>query len=141
MKKMFDKLGIEDISDFWAFIKQFMKFGIVGISNTLLSLAIYYLLVLLGVNYILSNVVAFAVSVLNAYYWNRKYVFGQVEGSKKGRQLAKVYVSYGFTFLLSTGLLFLMVAVIGVSEFIAPLINLCITIPLNFLLNKFWAFR
>jgi len=141
VKKLLAKLGIEDISSFCSFAKQFIRFGIVGVSNTLIALTIYYILLLIGVHYILSNVIAFAISVQNAYYWNRKYVFKQVKGSKKGRQLARVYVSYGFTFLLSTGLLFLMVDVLGISELIAPLINLCITIPLNFLLNKFWAFH
>ncbi|MEG2931919.1 MAG: GtrA family protein [Ruthenibacterium sp.] len=29
----------------------------------------------------------------------------------------------------------------GVSEWIAPVINLVITIPLNFILNKFWTFK
>ena len=141
MKKLLAKLGIEDTLGFWAFAKQFIKFGIVGVSNTLLSLLIYYILVLLGVHYILSNTIAFAISVLNAYYWNRKYVFKQNEKKSAGRQLAKVYAAYGFTFLLSTGLLFLMVDVLGISELVAPLINLCVTVPLNFLLNKFWAFR
>ena len=140
MKKLLSKLGIVDLPSFWAFAKQFLKFGIVGISNTLLALAIYYALVFFGVNYILSNTVAFAISVLNAYYWNRKFVFGQ-SGKSKPVQLAKVYAAYGLTFLLSTGLLFLMVDVLGISELVAPLINLCVTVPLNFLLNKFWAFK
>jgi putative flippase GtrA len=34
-----------------------------------------------------------------------------------------------------------MVNYLNISEFIAPILNLIITIPLNFLLNKFWAFR
>ena len=29
----------------------------------------------------------------------------------------------------------------GVSEYVAPIINLLVTVPLNFLLNKFWAFK
>jgi len=120
-------------------IAQFVKFGIVGISNTAIAFAIYYVLVFIGVHYIIANTVAFFVSVLNAYYWNRKYVFKN--NNNKMLQLAKTYASYGFTFLLSTGLLFLVVDVMNISQFIAPIINLAITVPLNFLLNKFWAFR
>lgn len=140
MIKLLAKLGAEDIPSYTIFTKQFIKFAIVGISNTLLSLAIYYILVLIGVNYILSYVVAFALSVLNAYYWSRKYVFKHSELNKVN-QLARVYISYGFTFMLSTGLLLLMVDVLRISELIAPLINLSVTMPLNYLLNKFWAFR
>ena len=119
---------------------QFIKFGIVGVSSTLVFFAIYYGLVLVGVHYLLANVVSFGVSVLNAYYWNNKYVFKQ-KGGKKARTLVRIYISYGVTFLMSTGLLFVMVEMLGISEFIAPLINLFVTVPLNFLLNKFWAFK
>lgn len=28
-----------------------------------------------------------------------------------------------------------------VSEWIAPIINLLVSVPLNFLINKFWAFK
>ena len=93
-----------------------------------------------NVNYIVANTIGFIVSVLNSYYWNNKYVFDKTEGGTV-KPLIKVFMSYGSTFLLGTFLLFLMVQVIGLSELIAPLINLVITIPINFLLNKFWAFK
>jgi len=41
---------------------------------------------------------------------------------------------------LSSALLFLLVQVIGISQMIAPIINLAITTPLNFVINKFWTF-
>jgi len=140
MKKLLNKLAIEDMPSFWVLVKQFIKFGIVGVSNTLVHLAIYYVLVLLGVHHLLANAVGFVISVLNAYYWNNKYVF-KTEKSGTFRKIAKVYTTYGITFLLSTGLLFLMVDIIGISYLIAPLINIAITMPINFLMNKFWAFR
>ena len=140
VKALLKKLGIVDCATFGAFVKQFVKFGIVGLSNTLISLGVYYSLVMIGLYYIAAHAIAFALSVLNAYYWSSKFVFKQSKGNRKWR-LAKVYTVYGFTFLLSVGLLYTLVEILGVSELIAPLINLCITVPLNFLLNKFWAFR
>ncbi|MCL2424810.1 MAG: GtrA family protein [Oscillospiraceae bacterium] len=140
MKKLFNKFKIYDVASFWMLVKQFIKFGVVGVSNTLVHFVIYYGLVFLGVHYLVSNTLGFAISVLNAYYWNNKYVFKTEKGNTI-RKLAKVYASYGFTFLLSTGLLFLIVDVIGISYMIAPLITMIITIPTNFILNKFWAFR
>ena len=120
-------------------IGQFVKFGIVGVSNTAIFLAIYYAFVCINKDwYILGNTVGFAVSVLNAYYWNNKYVFRK---TKKGtaKPLLKTYISYGSTFLLGTAALYLMVHDLHVSEFWAPIINLAITTPINFLLNRFWA--
>ncbi|MCL2224330.1 MAG: GtrA family protein [Defluviitaleaceae bacterium] len=119
---------------------QFVKFGIVGVSNTAVNLAVYYLLVAIGVHYVIASVCAFVVSVLNAFFWSRKFVFKESESSARV-QLAKSYAAYGFTFLLSLGTLVLMVEVLGISEFLAPLLNLFITVPLNFLINKFWTFK
>lgn len=126
--------------EFWNLIKQFIKFGIVGLSNTLISLAIYYVLIYFKINYIIANTIAFIISVLNSYYWNSKFVFKKSdEGNLK--PLIKTFMSYGTTFILSTILLFVMVDYLNISEIIAPILNLIITIPLNFLLNKFWAFK
>jgi len=122
-------------------VYQFIKFGIVGLSNTAISLLVYYFFIWLNKDlYIIGNVMGFIVSVVNAFYWNNRYVFTN-EGKNNLRTFLRSCIIYTFTFLLSTILLFIWVNKIGILEEIAPLINLCITIPLNFLLNKFWAFK
>jgi putative flippase GtrA len=133
-------MGITDRQGFALIIKQFLKFGIVGVSNTLISLATYYLLVYLGIHYLLANITAFAVSVCNAYFWNSRYVFKKGKGNN-AKPFVRTVAAYGSTFLLGTGLLYTMVGILGISQWVAPLISLCITIPLNFLLNRYWAFK
>lgn len=138
---LFSKLGIHSKEDAYSLLKQFMKFGFVGVSNTAISLVIYYAFVFINpVLYIVGNTLGFVVSVLNAYYWNNKYVFQKSEQSHL-KAIIKTYIAYGSTFVLSTILLFLMVEILGISEYLAPIINLIVTIPLNFLINKFWAFK
>lgn len=124
-------------------VVQFFKFGIVGVFNTLISLAVYYAGLYLGVYYLISNVFGFVAGTCNAYYWNNKYVFRKKDGEERStaKSLVKVFISYGISLGLSTALLVLWVDVLGISESIAPVLNLCVTIPLNFVMNKFWAFR
>ena len=125
-------------------IKQFIKFGIVGMSNTLISYIVYVILVELQINYLLASIAGFVVSVLNSYYWNNKYVFKKQEGEQRiwWKTLLKTFVSYAGTGLvLSNILLVIWVEWIKVPEIVAPLINLLITVPLNFVINKFWAYR
>lgn len=141
MKVLLTKLGINSWESFWAFVKQFLKFGIVGLSNTFISLAVYYLFLWIDPKlYMVGNIVGWVVSVANSFFWNRRFVFKDTT-TPLPKALLKSYVSYGGTFLLSTALLALQVEVIGVPETLAPLINLLVTIPLNFLINKFWTFR
>lgn len=122
---------------------QFIKFAIIGFSNTLISYLVYAAGVYLGLHYMLANVLGFVISVLNSFYWNNKYVFRQEEGGRNTlHALAKTFLSYGATGLvLANILLYLWVDILHISEYLGPIINLMVTVPLNFLLNKFWAFR
>lgn len=121
-------------------MKQFVKFGLVGVTNTAISMGIYYLLVFLGVHYLLANLTGFVISVLNSYYWNNKFVFNKTsEGHLK--PLIKTYLAYSVTLGLSTLLLWVMVQQLGISQYIAPVINLFITVPINFVMNKLWAYK
>lgn len=98
----------------------------------------------LGLSYLVSNIVAFVVSVLNSFYWNSKYIFKKTKNEKlcAWKTLLKTFISYGSTgVILSSLLLILLVEKIKLSKYLAPLFILVVTIPLNFILNKFWAFR
>ena len=124
-------------------IVQFIKFGLVGASNTIVSTGVYWILTFFGIHYIIANAVGFVVGTLNAYILNDKFVFKKEEGEERStaKTGAKVFISYGLSFLLSTILLMLWIDILEISEYIAPIINVCITTPLNFIMNKFWAFK
>lgn len=129
---------------------QFIKFGIVGFSNTLISYGLNVLVLLVlrpfqvSWDFVLGNIISFLISVLWSFYWNNRFVFTvkDRENRKFGRVLIKSYISYGFTgFFLNNFLSWLWIGVFGISKYIAPLINLLISVPVNFIMNKFWAFK
>lgn len=131
---------------------QFLRFGVVGLSNTLISYFLYtislllfrYMHILPTVDYIAAQVIAFIMSVLWSFYWNNRIVFVLEDGKERSilKALIKTYISYSFTGLfLNSILLMLWVKIFHISEYIAPLINLIISVPVNFLINKFWAFK
>ena len=135
----------------WQGFLQFVRFGLVGLTNTAISLTIHisvlYLLqkngLLPKVDYLVAHIFAFLISVLWSFYWNRTFVFhADQDGTPWFPALMKAYASYAFTGLfLNSLLLSFWVEVLHVNRYIAPLFSLLITIPLNFILNKFWAFR
>lgn len=124
---------------------QFVKFGMVGVLNTalsyLLSNGAYYLFHL---HEQICNLISFVITVLVSYLLNSRFVFTAAEGQQQPwyKALAKVYVSYALTELVLMGLLlFVQERILGIPHYIATFINLCVTVPLNFFLNKFWAYR
>ncbi len=151
----------------FAFLGQFIRFGLVGVSNTLIQYAIemlgYYavfrdtsfegaasLLRGLGlggvtgeaVRVVVVTAIGFVISVTNAYYWNSRFVFG--DSGKPVRSWAgyfKSVASYGFTGLVLAPVLKLWMQGWGLPYWAVTLLTLIVTIPLNFVLNKLWAFR
>lgn len=131
---------------------QFVKFGIIGVSNTVLSYFVYIIMLLIfrqadlleNCDYLAAQVIGFVLSVLWSFYWNNKIVFIEDRKSKRilWKTLMKTFAAYSFTGLfLNSILLILWVKVLNISEYIAPVFNLLFTVILNFLINKFWAFK
>ena len=124
--------------------RQFISFGLVGGINTILSLVIYWGLVRLGTHYLIANAIAFIITVAISYALNNIFTFREKGEniSWSAITLLKVYTSYFLTgILLNSLLLWLWIDCIGINQYISPVLNLFVTIPLNFLLNKLWAYK
>lgn len=149
-------------------IKQIVSFGLVGILNTIVSQIVYMICVGVGMHYIAANVIGFIISVFHAYLWQTKLVFKEDESLEKRvwwQVLLKTFAAYSFTGLvLNNVLLILWIDVIRIERLtpiltgfvnrfgiqvenrelavtVAPLLNIVINVPINFLINKFWAYR
>ena len=132
-------------------VVQFVRFSLVGLSNTVVGYMLYVMslfcmqkLYLLSCDYIFAQAISFVISVYWAFYWNNKCVFVLPNGEKRNyrNSLFKTYLTYSFTGLfLNSIFLILWISWLGISEYLAPLLNLVISVPVNFFLNKFWAFR
>ena len=130
---------------------QFIKFGIVGVSNTLVSYVLNLLCLFVldkydvAYDYVIANTVAFVLSVLWSFYWNERFVFTEKQDNYQSNRLVrllKMYLSYGFTgIILNNVLSFLWISVLGISKVIAPLINSAIGVPINYVINKKWTFE
>lgn len=132
---------------------QFIGFGIIGGINTVLSLLIfngcYYLL--FNENYEqVSNLIGFVITVFISFILNRTFVFkksenSEGEGDKETPwyiELIKVYISYAFTGIFLVGiLLHVEKNYLDIPLWIGSMLNLIITVPVNFILNKLWAYK
>lgn len=138
------KLNIETIKENKETIIQFFKFGIIGAINTVLSYGItnggYYLLHL---HEQVSNIIAFVITVFISFLLNGNFVFKENQEKRSfWKSLLKVYAAYSITGLfLMAILLYVEEQLLGIPHYVATLMNLVVTVPLNFFLNKFWAYK
>ena len=124
-------------------LTQFIKFGLVGGINTVLSYAITNIgFYVLNLHEQISNVIAFVITVFISFILNKKFVFKQEEKRSFWKSLFKVYASYSITGLFLTAiLLYVEEQIFNIPHYVATLMNLIVTIPINFILNKLWAFK
>ena len=82
-------------------LMQFVKFGIIGVSNTIISYVLNILVLIflqpfsVSWDFIAGNIVAFVLSVLWSFYWNNKFVFTMQEGEERFilKALLKTYIA------------------------------------------------
>ncbi len=121
-------------------ILQFVKFGIVGVSNTLISFAVFILLLkVFGVWYLAASGIGFAVGAVNGFLWNRAWTFrGHV-----GDALTPVrwFVVQSCGLLIDLGLVYVFVDGLGLDELVGQVMTTMIVTVLTFLVNRAWTFR
>ena len=119
---------------------QFVKFGIVGISNTLLTFAVYtVLLKVFGVWYLAASAIGFVAGATNGFLLNRRWTFsGHVGDSLTPVRWAVVQ---GVGLGLNEGLLFGLVHHAGLDELVGQACATAVVTVLTFFANRAWTFR
>lgn len=119
--------------------EKFIKFAIVGFGNLFVSLLTYYILIYFSINYQIANIGGFITGSLNGYIWNKLWVFK--ENKQSMISIIKFYLTYLATWILSAILLYVWVELMSVSDKISPVINVFVTTPINYFMNKYWVFK
>lgn len=124
--------------------KEIINYIFFGVLTTVVNFLVYYFcLKTLKTNYILSNIIAWILSVFFAYVSNRLYVFKKVNFSKISilRELILFFAARFTSGLIETMALFLMVSIVGIGEFIAKIPVSIIVVILNYVFSKLIVFK
>jgi len=120
---------------------QLVRFATVGASGYVVNLCAFAAcLHLLGVDYRISAVIAFAIAVCNNFWLNRHWTFGARDGHvgvQAARFFAVSLVTFAFTYLL----LIVLVDGGGLSKVPAQALAIAFGTPLSFVGQKLWSFR
>lgn len=150
IRSFLQRLNVSRVEERTAALMQFVRFSIVGGSSTVVNYLLNVLTLLLlkpydlSWDYVAGNMVAFVLSVLWSFYWNNRFVFRKADGQERSvpRTLLRTFLVYGFTGIVLSNLFStLWIHVLGISKVIAPLLNLFINVPVNYIVNKKWAYR
>jgi putative flippase GtrA len=119
---------------------QLGRFGAVGATGYIVNLAVFAICVhVLAIDYHLSAVIAWAISVLNNFVLNRHWTFAAKQDHPV-RQAARFFlvslVTFGFTYVVLVALVDA-----GLMKVAAQAIAIAAGTPLSFIGQKLWSFR
>ena len=117
---------------------QFVRFCIVGLSNTALSLIVFVVAVSAGVPYLAASCGAFAAGAINGYTLNRVWTFKA--GSFRAQGLARYVLVQGLGLGLNAALLAALVEGLNLASIPAQALVLPFISVLTFALNRRWTF-
>jgi dolichol-phosphate mannosyltransferase len=124
----------------WQNWVELVKFCAVGGSGYVVNLAVFTFAVQsLGAHHLAAAALAFAVAVLNNFWWNRHWTFGAADGHA-GFQAARFFAVSMFAFVFAAAVLEVLVRYADVPEIGAQAISIVVATPLNFVGNKMWSF-
>lgn len=120
--------------------KELSLYIIFGVLTTIVNIFVYLFFArICGIDYIISNIIAWFLSVLFAYVTNRIWVFE----SKKSNIVKESLLFFGgrlFSGILDTGLMYLFVDILLTGDLFAKIVVQIIVVIVNYLFSKLVVF-
>ena len=122
---------------------QAVKFGLVGVLNTLIDYAVYSLLLLIpfiGEHYVIAPVAGYCAGLGNSLILNKKWTFAQKERVSR-RQLVTFLAVNLAALGVSTAVLVVTQEWVGLGRYVGKLVATVFSMTVNFLGNKIMVFK
>lgn len=136
-------------------IKKFMKFGLIGVLNTVVDVVVFFLvfrLICAAAGYdpkatdlpfwmtAAAQAISFVAAALNSFLWNKSWTF-EKKNKVTRREATRFLVTNVGYYVVSLLLIRAVAALFGVPDTVAKLPATCCMILYNYLMNKFWVFQ
>lgn len=127
---------------------RFLKFALVGASNTAITLAVFHLLAeTLAVPALWANAVGWLAGFVNSFTWNRVWTFRDARSVPTRRVLPRFAASTLVALAVSSGVVLILQALVPVAGRGAPALDAIEAVAIltalvtNYTLSTRWAFR
>lgn len=117
----------------------FIEFSFVGVINTVIDAAVFFLLCDIGgINEIISNVAAYVTAATNSYLLNSRFVYHE-EKYTFGAYVK--FLTANTSVLIISTLSIMLISRFVTYKIIAKLITIPITVVINFVFQRFIVFK
>lgn len=121
-------------------IKQAIKYGIVGVSNTLITAVVIWIMMkVFGCSLVLSNAVGYIAGVLNSFVLNKQWTFKK--SGNWGSSAIRFGIAFGICYLSQLLLVMYLDKTLTIDPYYSQLIGMVFYTIINFLMNKYYTFK
>lgn len=136
-------------------IKKFIKFGLIGVLNTVVDMVVFYIAYRLlcsgagldanatgnpGWVTAVAQAISFVVAAIHSFIWNKLWTFEKRDRVTRREAVRYIVTNLGY-YLLSLVLIRAVASLFHVSDPVAKIPATCCMILYNYLMNKFWVFQ
>lgn len=123
-------------------IKKILAYLIFGGLTTIINILVYSLCIKIDIHYLISNIIAFILSIIFSYFTNKKWVFNHLNKiSPIANEFAKFLGCRIFTLLLESIILYAFVSLLDFNKYGVKIFANVIVIVLNYILSEFIVFK
>lgn len=122
--------------------KQFSKFAVVGVINTLINLVVLFVFTeYLGLYYIYSAIIAFLFAVTNSFILNTIWTFNSKISHKTTKRYTKFFIVSLMALMVNLLILYSLTEYFKLWYMLSQIIAIAISLWVNFFGNKNWTYR
>lgn len=119
--------------------KEIVLYLIFGIATTIINIVMFNMLRRIDFNILISNTIAWFISVLFAYMTNKRYVFESKNEDKS--EIFLFFSSRFFSLILDNICILLLIKVLLINELYSKIFINIVVIIINYLLSKLVVFK
>lgn len=124
--------------------REVIDYAFFGALTTLVNIVVFFLLdTVLGMPYLIANAIAIIVSILFAFFTNKKYVF-KTKTDTFQKAFREFYLFVGFravSGLFDMLTMFVLVDVLLIGTNVSKILTQFIVVVLNYVFSKFFVFK
>lgn len=141
--KIFNKIGLKKFVLWYVKHQEGMRYLIFGGVSTIINIIVFMILNYFGTSTLISNFIAWIISIIFGYVTNKMCVFYSITSSK--RKLLQEATSFLgcriFTLIIDEIYMYITIDILNLNSLLMKIISNIIVIFLNFVFSKIWIFK
>ena len=141
--ELFKKIGLRNFVNWYLEHQEGMRYLIFGGVSTVINIIVFVLLEKIGLSTLVSNTIAWIISVIFAYITNKMCVFN-VRVNNKKELLIEISSFLGcriFTLIIDEIYMYITIDIFKFNSILMKIISNIIVIILNFIFSKIFIFK